>query len=208
MLAAINLGWFDMVLALVMSAGLILGRSRGMSAQLPYLLKWIAIISLSALLYRPVSTFFQYSISVGVLWCNILAYLTVASLVALVFNMIKNAKSAKLSGSDAFGNMEYFMGMAAGALHYFCFVMLFLALLNAKLITASDRLNMKQFQRKNFEGVSFPTIGSIQQSVFEMSLSGRLIHQYLGSQLIEPARSSSAGKRLEKRRDPTDSLGF
>ena len=54
-------------------------------------------------------------------------------------------------------------------------------------------------QKDNFGSISFPTIGSLQQTIFYESPSGKFIRKYLRDQLIAPVQNGRpAGDTLGK----------
>jgi hypothetical protein len=52
-------------------------------------------------------------------------------------------------------------------------------------------------QQENFGDISFPTIGSIQQTVFCRSALGKMAKQYLGHQLIATTAADRKAAQIE-----------
>src|SRR5207247_5452384 len=98
---------------------------------------------------------------------------------------------------DVFGRLEYYLGMLAGAVRYACILLFALSLLNAPYISAAEKKATAKTQKDNFGDISFPTLGSIQDGVFEQSFSGKYIRQYFHEQLME--QQPSAGTDLRKK---------
>jgi hypothetical protein len=111
----------------------------------------------------------------------------------------------KLVGSDIFGRMEYYLGMAAGMLRYACMLLMFMAFLNAKCVSEAELRRMAKLQKDNFGEISFPTFGSLQQDVFKKSLVGSLTKQHLSNHLIvtgaDDSQTKAAGDGIGKRRE-------
>jgi hypothetical protein len=118
----------------------------------------------------------------------------------MVFGWIKRAAGEKLVGSDVFGNSEYYLGMMAGGLRFACYLIVGMALLNAKNVTTEQRVAMARMQQENFGDISLPTIGSIQQTVFAGSASGQFAKRFLAGQLIVPDAADPGAR-------PMDTLG-
>ena len=114
----------------------------------------------------------------------VMVYVTFAILIKLLFSQIKRALGEKVVGSNFFGDAEYYLGMLAGMIRFACVILMVMALLNAKLITEQERAATARMQSKNFEGISFPTFGSIQQAVLFESLAGTHVKEYLDFVLI------------------------
>jgi uncharacterized membrane protein required for colicin V production len=197
--------WFDMLLMLLMVIGLVRGRKRGMSEELLDVLQWLLVVVASALVYKPLGEFISSYTHIqrlfGYLWC----YLFCVAVIYIVFKLIKRAVGEKLVGSDIFGNFEYYLGMVAGMLRYFCVALVAMALLNAYFISPAALAAQKKKQKETYgSGISFPSLGTIQEDVFRLSTFGPLIRKHLGDQLIESTpyiditvKREGFGKKLE-----------
>jgi uncharacterized membrane protein required for colicin V production len=195
-LGQINLGWFDLVVAVLLVIGLFRGRKRGMSEELLDLFKWLLIVVVGAFLYRPLGDLLDDYVQVSPTTARILAYLTVAVTIKLLFTWIKHAVGEKLVGSDLFGRMEYYLGMASGVLRWACMILAGLAILNAKHISDADLKATAKMQKDNFGDISFPTFGSFQQDIFKNSFTGSTVKKHLADQLIAP--TSTGGKTADR----------
>ena len=184
--------WFDFLLIGLMIFGIIRGRKRGMSEELLDVCQWLFIVVIGALVYKPVGRIIGQYTGMGNFYGYVVAYAFSAILVKFAFTFFKRAVGEKLVQSDAFGGFEYYLGMAAGALRYFCILIFSISFLHAKYISDADRAATAKMQSDNFGSISFPTIGSLQQTVFYESPSGKLIRKYLKAQLMEPADSTVA----------------
>ncbi len=178
---------FDLVLIVVLLAGIYRGRKRGMSEELLSLFQWLAILFGCAFIYQPGADLLVQSTSMfNRLTCYLLAYVTVASLVCLVFLGIKRALGGKLLGSDIFGRAEYYLGMGSGLVRAGCMLLVALALLNARYFSPAEVGNAEKLQNDIYGSNFFPTLQSVQVSVFNKSLTGPWIKSNLGFLLISP----------------------
>jgi hypothetical protein len=110
----------------------------------------------------------------------------VALLVFFLFAGIKRALDGKLLGSDIFGRSEYYLGMGSGVVRCSCMLLAALALLNARYYSPTEVRAMQKFQDDVYGSDYFPTLQSVQASVFSKSLTGPWIKQNLGFLLIKP----------------------
>ena len=181
---SISFGWFDFIALALMVVGLIRGRKRGISEELLDVFQWLLIVVACSYAYRPLGMFLSNLTQLSHLSSYLLAYLIVAILIKVLFSCLKRAVGEKLVGSDMFGRMEYYLGMAAGMLRYACMVLVFLALLNAKYISEAELKRVAKLQQDNFGNISFPTLGSVQQDVFKTSFVGSMAKKHLADHLI------------------------
>jgi len=181
-------GLFDLIVIVVLVVGILCGRKHGMSEELIKLLQWLAILFGCAgictwggpmLSSRSTGLF-------GQLTCFILTYVGGAVLISFLFALIKRGLGGKLAGSDVFGRTEYYLGMVSGLLRFSCMLLVALALLNARCYSSTEVRAMQKFQNDVYGSDFFPTLYSIQQTVFEKSITGPRIKQYLGFLLITP----------------------
>jgi uncharacterized membrane protein required for colicin V production len=196
----IVINWFDFVVVAVVTIGIFRGRKRGMSEELLDLLKSLAIVVAAALLYRPVGKSVADYTHISPVSSYVLAYLAVLIVVRTLFGWLKRMVGEKLLGSDVFGSGEYYLGMVAGAGRFTCYLIMFLAVLNAAYLTPDQLAAQARRQRESFEDISFPTLGTLQHTVFTGSASGALVKQYLAHELII---TTAADKNIK----PADTLG-
>lgn len=201
--ANLPVNWFDILVLLVLVLGYVQGRKHGMSKELIVMLGWVAAVLVSAIAYQPLGVWLDETLHLGRLLSYILAYLLTATLVLLVFFYINGTVGRNLSSSDAFGKGEFYLAMPAGMLRFTCVLLVLLALLNARLYRTAEIKEMQKFQMDNYGSQFFPTLSSIQMSVFEESFTGPQIKKYLGFLLIEPTypgnqpQKSTASSRRE-----------
>ena len=178
---------FDLVVIVVLLAGIAKGRKQGMSEELLSLLKWLGVLFGCAALYQPGGQFVcGFTSMFGPLSSYMLAYVGGALVVLLVFAGIKRALGGKLLGSDIFGRSEYYLGMASGLVRFSCMLLAALALLNARYFSPLEVRAMEKFQDDVYGSNFFPTLHSLQATVFDKSLTGPWIKQNLGFLLIKP----------------------
>src|SRR6185369_17682853 len=135
-------------------------------------------------------------------YANIFAYLIVALTVKLIFGSVKRATGEKLVQSDAFGRFEYYLGMLAGVVRFFCILIFALSFIHAKYVSDNERAATAKMQQDNFGSISFPTLGSLQHTIFYESISGQFIRKNLRAQLVQPARGGfGSGETIRSRRE-------
>ncbi|MGV3773331.1 MAG: CvpA family protein [Verrucomicrobiales bacterium] len=177
--------WFDILTIIILLLGVLRGKKRGMSEELLDLFQWLTIIFVSALLYKPLGQFVSSYTKMDLMWSYILSYLFTFVLLKLLFAAIKRSVGEKLVHADAFGSMEYYLGMLAGAVRFACMLLMALALLHAKYISDAERAMAAKRQADTFGSISFPTLGSLQQTIFYASTTGKFVKRHLHNQLIE-----------------------
>jgi uncharacterized membrane protein required for colicin V production len=189
--------WFDLAVVAVLAVGILRGRSRGMSEELLDVLKWLSIVVLGGLAYQPLGTLLSDYTHLGLAAAYVTVYIGLAIALRLFFGWLKHLVGEKLVGGDVFGNWEYYLGMAAGAVRFGCYLVVGMALLNAYHVSPEQLAADARMQQENFGDISFPTLGRIQQSVFNGSASGQLVKTYLGHELIVNAPSERSAAPAE-----------
>lgn len=178
---------FDVVVIAMLGLGIYKGRKYGMSEELLRLLKWLAIVFGCAFIYEPAGRMLgQYTTLLGRLSCYLLAYVGGAVLIVLLFAGIQRLLGGKLVGSDVFGRAEYYLGMGSGMVRLGCILLAALALLNARYFSPTEVRAMEQFQDEVYGSDFFPTLHTVQASVFDKSLTGPWIKRNLSFLFIKP----------------------
>ena len=185
-LQALPFNWFDLAVVAVVVAGTIVGRKKGISGELLPVFQWLAVVVVGALYYQPVGEFLAGYTNMPLLMAYRVTYLANILGHMLVFGWFKRLVGEKLVAGDIFGKMEYYLGMVAGALRSACMLMAALALLHSRYTSPEQLASEAKAQRENFGSISFPTLGLLQQTVFQHSASGRAVKKYLNEQLIVP----------------------
>jgi len=192
------INFFDLVLIVVLLTGIARGRKVGMSAELLSLLKWLAILFGCALAYQPIGEAFAQTTGIfGTLDAYRIAYVIAAALILLVFALLKRSLDGKLLGSDVFGRAEYYLGMLSGVLRFTCMLLAVLAVLNARYYSPAEVRAEEKFQNDVYGSHFFPTLQTIQSSVFQKSLTGPWIKENLSFLLIKP--TPPGGKELHQK---------
>jgi uncharacterized membrane protein required for colicin V production len=178
---------FDLVVIVVMAAGIFRGRKNGMSEELLSLLKWLAILIGCSVVYEPGAELLtQFTNMFSRLTSYLIAYVAGALAIFFLFLGIKRVLSGKLVGSDIFGRSEYYLGMGSGVVRFSCMLLAALALLNARYFSPTEVRAMEKFQDDVYGSNFFPTLHSVQTTVFDRSLTGPWIKENLGFLLIKP----------------------
>jgi uncharacterized membrane protein required for colicin V production len=179
--------WFDIFLLAWLAMGIFRGRKRGMSEELLTFLQWVVIVFFCSVAYQPAGDWLaQTSRVFGHLASYIIGYLVAAGVVSIGFVLFKRAFHGKLIGSDAFGKAEYYLGMPAGMLRFFCMLLTGLALLNARYYSPQEIQTELKYQKDVYGSDFFPGLQEIQYNVFEKSFTGPFIKKYLNFLLIRP----------------------
>lgn len=196
------LTWVDLVILILLVIGVFRGRKRGMSEELLTFVQWLVIVFVGCRVYEFAGKLLSEHAPLSLLTCYLIIYLAFAIFIKLIFSQIHHIVGEKLVGSNFFGDSEYYLGMFAGMIRFACVILMLMALLNARLITDKERADTARMQTKNFEGISFPTFGSIQQAVLFESFTGQQVKEYLSFMLIK----STVSKDVPLRRDDGKAL--
>jgi hypothetical protein len=181
---------FDVLLAVVLIAGIVQGRKHGVSLELLSMAKWLILMLVCAAAYGPAGTLISVTGTFDLLSCYLFAYLGLALLIFLLFSILERRWLPKLTGSDIFGRGEYFLGMGSGMLRCACILLVGLALLNARDFSPTELKNLERYQEENYGSNIFPGLHSLQVAVFERSLTGGFIKQDLSFLLINPTSAN------------------
>jgi uncharacterized membrane protein required for colicin V production len=181
------IGWFDLVVIVVIIIGIWRGKKRGMSLELLDLGQWLLIIFFGAATYKSLSYVIANIVPFGTLTLRIISYLLIASFIKLMVTISKNTIGGKVVEGDIFGFFEYYLGMIAGGLRFSCILIFAMAILNAPYYSQEELTKWQQLQQQNFGSITFPTISSIQSDVFLSSWTGKTIKSKAPFLLIEPA---------------------
>lgn len=197
--------YFDIALVVWLIVGLFRGRKHGMSEELLPLVQWLLIIVVSSQCYSMIAPLIVQNVpGYSLLWANLTAYCAIAITLKLIFSKIKTVMGEKLVGSDMFGRSEYYLGVLAGIVRFACMWLLLCSLMNARIMSAAERAERAKQQAHDFEGISFPTYGSIQQGLLFESISGRFIKDRLYDFLIRSANKDEGKKNAKD--DPAKKL--
>lgn len=186
---------FDILLVVVLVAGLVHGRRQGLSREFLSLVKWAVLLFACALLYRPAGVVIANTGFLSLLTSYLVAYVGTALLIFLFFSILERRWAPKLAGSDVFGRSEYFLGMGSTMIRFACILLMSLSLLNAREFTPAELKEIDRYEEDAYGTHIFPGLHSLQTEVFERSLSGSWIRQDLGFLLITPTTACSGVPR-------------
>ena len=194
--------WFDLVAVAVLVVGFFVGRKRGMSLELLTLLQWVGIVFLGALACDPFGRMLADFSGLNPTLTYITAYLLTAIGIKVFFVLVRRMAGEKLVSKEVFGNLEYYLGMGAGVARFACILLFGLALLNAKQYTKAEIKAKLEHQQDWAGSIYFPPFGVVQQTIFEESLTGRAVKQFLSAQLInvDPSAAGSPTETIGQRR--------
>jgi uncharacterized membrane protein required for colicin V production len=182
----LSVSWFDGVVVAVLVFGLFRGRKNGMSKEILPLFQWLAIILVSGLFYSVVAQWLVSLAHLDPLTSNLLGYAVLALAVFSIFSMLRRPLGLKLFGSNLFGSAEYYLGTPSGMVRYACVLLFALSFLNARHFTSAQIDADNRFQERWYGAHFFPGLYTVQNQVFEKSLTGPYIKKYLAVLLIEP----------------------
>ena len=200
LLKGLSVNWFDLLTLIVLFVGLLRGRKRGMSEELFDVFGWLLFVFVSAHFYKMAGGFLARIMPISLMWAYLLGYLSLVLVLSLIFAILKRVVGEKLVGSDLFGRLEYYLGMLAGMLRFFCILLVVMSVVHAKQFTPEELLKEKQEQEKDFGTITLPTWGSLQQDIFKDSATGKFVMKNLSDQLL-------ASTLYETRFAPVESLG-
>jgi len=189
--------WFDLCVLALLVVGVIVGRKRGMSLELLSVFQWLMIVFVGALLCDPFGRLLADLSGLSPVLTYITAYLLAAVVIKILFVLIRRMAGEKLVSGEMFGRFEYYLGMVAGLVRFACIILFVLALLNAKQVSKAELEAQLRSQQDWAGSIYFPPFGSVQRAVFEDSLSGRAVKQYLSAQLINVDPSAGGGAARE-----------
>lgn len=199
----LNLSVFDGFLLAFLAVGIVRGRKRGISEEILDLVQWIGIVVGAALAYPGIGSLLVNYAKFPAFLANTLGYIIAAATITFLFKNLKRGVGEKLVQGDVFGRFEFYLGMLAGLVRFFCIALFVLAIVHAKYSTPAERERMAKLQRDNFGSISFPTLDEMQYSVFYKSASGNMIRTNLSMLLIQPVppgpviSANTMGKRRE-----------
>lgn len=198
--------WFDLVVVAVLGFGLFRGRRNGMAKELLPLFEWLVLVLVPGLGYAMLAGLLSGFLHDS-LWNCIVAYLTLALAVFILFTILKRRLAEKLVKSDFFKGGEYYLGMLSGMVRYGCVLVFALALLNAPVYTPKQILEQRERDQRDFgggpdsgfSGNYFPHVSTVQAEVFKESFLGPRIKVDLGVLLIETGQPGAADAQPAKK---------
>src|SRR5437016_6066293 len=98
---------FDVLLVVVLVAGIVHGRKHGVTLELLSMAKWLTLLLICAVAYGPAGSLISSAGIFDLLSCYLFAYLGLALVVLLLFSILERRWVPKLTCSDIFGRGEY-----------------------------------------------------------------------------------------------------
>jgi uncharacterized membrane protein required for colicin V production len=191
---------FDVVVLAVIVLSIFRGRRVGMSGELLSLLTWSGIIVACAFGYEPLGRVFEQTGLMGRLGSYLIAYAIAGLAVFFVGLVLNKIFGGVLIKSDVFGSSEYYLGMVSSVIRSFCILLVVLGMINSRYYSRAEIAAEEKFQNDVYGSNFFPTLHSVQSTIFEKSIAGSAIKEYLGFLLIKPTEPQDQPKQ---RRDAT-----
>lgn len=181
---------FDGVVLILLIIGILRGRKRGMSEEILSLFQVLTVLVVCGLYHDRLGQIFAKLSGVTLLYGYLFCYLAMLIIITVLFSSLKRAVGEKLVSSDLFGRLEYYLGMVAGVLRYFSYVVILIAVLHAFTYTEQEvRLEVKK-QQDSLGDNFFPTLGQIHQTIVKTSLTGEIVRKHLSTVLIQPTSTA------------------
>ena len=181
----VEVNWFDVAAVLILVVGLFRGRKNGMSMEVLPLFQWLSVVIVSAWFYPAVARWLVNATLLKYPAACVMGYALLALAIFFVFSQLKRALTAKLFGSNLFGNAEYYLGMPSGLVRFGCMLLFALAFLNARHYTPQEIKAHHDYEQRWYGSDFFPGLQTVQEQVFVKSFTGHSIKKYLGVLLIQ-----------------------
>ena len=201
---SLQVNWFDAVVVAMLCFGLFRGRKNGMSKEILPLFQWLAVVFICGLFYSVVADLLVKYASVDKMTSYIFGYTILALAVFFIFSMLKRVVSAKLFGSNLFGNAEYYLGMPSGMVRFACMLLFALSFLNAPAYSAAQVQAANNYQERWYGAHFFPDLFNVQEQVFKQSFTGPYLKGYLGVLMIKPTGSGRLGQVAQSEQPNND----
>ena len=189
---SLTVGWVDFVTILVILIGVVRGRKRGLSEELLDTIMWILILVSCSYFYRSLGDLMNQKPLLSKLTYYMLSYILIALGIKIVFAFIKSKFGTKVAESDLFGRLEFYGGMAAGAVRFTCVYLFLISLLHAPHYSAEFLAKRAKDVDYNYGSDFFPHPSKIQSAVFKDSFTGLKAEKHLAVLLIEQIDGNSA----------------
>lgn len=191
------IGWFDLIALALVVTGALRGRKHGLSQELIPMLRWISVVVIAGLAYKPIGLFIADKTLLSQLASHISAYLGCVLFVLVSFAIIKKMAGGKPISSEKFGKSEYYLGVVAGMVTVCCILIVALSFLNARKFTSREIQARRDYEKDVYGSSFFPTLDSVQAFVFKKSFVGSSLQQYAPAILIEPTKAEK--KTIERK---------
>lgn len=197
------LSWFDYFAVVVLLLGIFYSRQHPLGEELFHACKWLLVVVVCSYTYQPAGQMIHRFTGLNLFLSSVGGYLISLLWIIIAFSYLKQWLGERLIAVNFFGSAEHYFVMATGAARFGCILLVSMALLNAKQVGCAEIHSEIKMQIDNFGKVSLPTIGLLQQDIFEESLTGIFIKTHFPAQLIAPVPSLKAKDTIKKdRRGP------
>jgi uncharacterized membrane protein required for colicin V production len=192
--------WFDVALLLIAGFGFWRGRRNGMTKEILPVAQWLAMVITAGFCNQMLGDWLRQQGVIKSVFGKAInektaaylsAYLIIATVVFILFSLIKRWLKPRLEGSNLFGSSEYYFGMISGIIRYLCILIFGLAILNAPYYSLADIMAAKAYNNRwfggglsGYSGDFFPTVSELQVTIFKDSLAGPVIHSNLSPLLV------------------------
>jgi len=188
--AALPINWFDAAILVLLGFGVFRGRKNGMTRELAPTIQWLLVVLGAGLGYPPLAQIYNTQCHLDKLWSALAAYMSIATVLFMIFIPIKKAFKNRAEKGGLFGGSEYYLGMCSGLVRYALMIVFALALLNARSYTAAEIAAKKAYNQRWYGGGIYsgdymPDLHTAQDSVFKQSFSGPYIKDSLAILLIQ-----------------------
>ena len=191
----LTVNWFDIVVIVMLVIGFCYGRKNGMSKEILPSLQWLSVVIVSGFFYPAAAQSLVSLASLSSLTSYVLGYVILSLVVFFVFSFLKRTLGLRLFSSNLFGNAEYYLGMLAGMVRFACILLFALAFLNARQFTPEEIKARNDYEQRWYGSDFFPTLYTVQDQVFEKSITGPYIKEYLGELLIQSTPLHEGGSQ-------------
>ena len=139
----LSFNWFDVVLVAVLAFGFWRGRKRGMSREALPTLMWLAAVIGAGLGCEALGEIVQKTGYVKQIVGKsfndrtvsfMVSYLAICMGVMIVYSFLAKIFREKVSGSNAFGGGEYYLGIISGIIRYACITLFFFGVVECAVL--------------------------------------------------------------------------
>lgn len=210
--AALPINWFDAAILILLGFGVFRGRKNGMTRELAPTIQWLLVVFGAGLGYPFLAQIYADQCHMDKLWSALAAYLSIASVLFLIFLPIKKALKNRAEKGGLFGGSEYYFGMCSGLVRYALMIVFALALLNARSYTAAEIAAKKAYNQRWYGGGIYsgdymPDLHTAQDSVFKQSFSGPYLQTGLGFLLIQTGPGNNGAANAPKKPQAVIKIG-
>lgn len=184
----LRLGWIDLLAVVSLLLGLHLGNRTGASKQILSFTMWLLVLVFSAFGYLFLGPLFTQWFGLDSAVGDLLAYLTIASVTALILAIINRAYADRVEATTAFGKMEYVLGPIAAMVRNLAVLLLVMGAIHGLSVSSVVEQRQRKEQMNNYGMMLYPTKGMIRDAVFVESTTGRLAQQFLSFLMVDPDR--------------------